>query len=354
MVAQEQGPLALRRGGGRLRQDVDHGEPVLLAGRHEHAGHEGEVEGHVAGVAPAHVRHGVLGPLIGLGQQHPIVEATVDVGPELPEKGEGLGKVLACRSLAGIEVRHRVEPETVDAHRQPVVHDVEHGLAHGRVVVVEAGLVRVEAVPEVGLGHGIERPVRRLEVLEDDAGPREAVRGVAPDVEIAVHRPGLGQPGPLEPRVLVGGVRQHQFGDDPDAASMRFAQEHAEVAERAVGGVHLPVVRNVIPVVAQRGGVERQQPQRGDPELLQVVELVDQAAEVPDAVAVAVMEGTDVDLVDDRVLVPAGGRPAPARRCRRARRPSAVRSTVIPTRSAVPGPAARGRTGAPPDRPGRA
>ena len=216
----------------------------------------------------AHVGHGVLGPLIGLGQQHAIVEAAVDVGPQFAEEGEGLGQVLARGALAGVEVRHGIEPEAVDAHGQPVVDHVEHGLAHGRVVVVEAGLMRVEAVPEVGLGHRVERPVGRLEVLEDDAGPREAVRGVAPDVEVAVHRPGLGQPGPLEPRVLIGGVGQHQLGDDPDAAPVRLAQEQAEVAERAVGGVHLAVVRDVVPVVAQRGGVERQEPQRGDPELL--------------------------------------------------------------------------------------
>ena len=43
---------------------------------------------------------------------------------------------------------------------------------------------------------------------------------------------------------------------------------------------------------------------RRDAEVLQVVELLRQAAEVADAVAVAVVEGADVDLVDDRVLVP--------------------------------------------------
>ena len=83
-----------------------------------------------------------------------------------------------------------------------------------------------------------------------------------------------------------------------------------EVAQRAVVRVDVGVVGDVVAVVAQRRGIERQQPDRGDAEVLQVVELRGQAAEVADAVAVAVEEGPDVDLVDDRVLVPEriGGR----------------------------------------------
>jgi hypothetical protein len=47
-----------------------------------------------------------------------------------------------------------------------------------------------------------------------------------------------------------------------------------------------------------------QQPQRGDPEARQVVELAGQPVEVPDPVPVPVGERAHVDLVDDRVLVP--------------------------------------------------
>ena len=47
--------------------------------RHEQARHEREVEGHVALVAVAEVGDGVLGPLVGLGQQHAVRELVVDV-----------------------------------------------------------------------------------------------------------------------------------------------------------------------------------------------------------------------------------------------------------------------------------
>ena len=64
------------------------------------------------------------------------------------------------------------------------------------------------------------------------------------------------------------------------------------------------VVRDVVAVVLERRGKEGQQPEAGDAEILQVVELLRQALEVADAVVVAVEERLDVRLVDDRVLVP--------------------------------------------------
>src|SRR5690606_9089579 len=63
---------------------------------------------------------------------------------------------------------------------------------------------------------------------------------------------------------------------------------------------------DVVAVVESGRGVERQKPQRRTAEVLQVVELRRQAREVADAVAVAVEEGTHVQLVDHGVLVPVG------------------------------------------------
>ena len=121
---------------------------------------------------------------------------------------------------------------------------------------------------------------------------------------------------------------------------MGLLQERPEVAQRPVGRVDLAVVGDVVAVVAQRRGIEGQQPQRGDPELLEVVELVDQAAEVADAVAVAVVERPHVELVDDRVLVPVRLAPtatAPARGWvgagARRRYPCRRRITVMATTS---------------------
>ena len=82
------------------------------------------------------------------------------------------------------------------------------------------------------------------------------------------------------------------------------ADERLEVLERAVAGVHAPVVGDVVAVVFERRREERQDPQAGDAEPLQVIELLGDPREVADAVVVAVEERPDVRVVDDRVLVP--------------------------------------------------
>ena len=104
--------------------------------------------------------------------------------------------------------------------------------------------------------------------------------------------------------MLVGRVVDDQLGDDADAALVRLVHEALEVLDRAVARMDALVVRDVVAVVAQRRRIEGQQPQRVDAEPLQVVELARQPGKVADAVVVAVEEGADVRLVDDRVLVP--------------------------------------------------
>ena len=193
------------------------------------------------------------------------------------QQSVGLGQVLAVGALALVEVGHGVEPHAVDAHVEPEVHHLEHRLAHRRLVEVQVRLVGVEAVPVVGAGHRVPGPVRGFEVLEDDARLAVALGRVAPDVEVARQRARRRAAGALEPGVLVGGVVDHQLGDHPQAAAVRLAQEAPEVAAGAVGGMDVGVVGDVVAVVAQRRGVERQQPEGGDAEVRQVVELAGQA-----------------------------------------------------------------------------
>ena len=57
---------------------------------------------------------------------------------------------------------------------------------------------------------------------------------------------------------------------------------------RAELRVDVAVVGNVVAVVAAGARIERQQPQRGDAEVVQIVEPLGQAGEIADAVAVAV------------------------------------------------------------------
>ena len=252
MVAQEQRPLAVvgdRRG---LGQDVDDGEAVLHADRHEQARHEREVEGGVALVAAAEVGHRVLRPLVGLRQQHLVRVAAVDVGAQVLEGLVRLGEVLAVGALALEQVGHRVQSNAVDAHVEPEVTRPEDGLLDARVLEVQVGLVRVEAVPVVGARDLVPRPVGDLEVLEDDARVLVALVGAAPDVEVAIDAARPRAARALEPGVLVGRVVADQLGDDADAAAMRFLDELMHVAEVAEHRVDARVVGDVVAVVAER------------------------------------------------------------------------------------------------------
>ncbi len=104
--------------------------------------------------------------------------------------------------------------------------------------------------------------------------------------------------------MLVGGVIDDELGDHPDVAPVRLRDEPIEVLQGPVVGMDVLVIRDVVPIVAERRGVEGEQPQRIDAEPMQVVELLGEAGEVPDAVVVAVEEGAHVRLIDDGVLVP--------------------------------------------------
>ena len=79
-----------------------------------------------------------------------------------------------------------VTPEPIDAEIQPEPHDAQHRLDHFGIVEVEIGLVRIEAVPVVGLGNRVPGPVGALGVDEDDPGLRPALVVVAPDVPVGV------------------------------------------------------------------------------------------------------------------------------------------------------------------------
>ena len=219
------------------------------------------------------------------------------------EVGVRLGQVRAVGALPLEQVGHRVQPEAVDAEVEPEPDDVEHRLLHGRVVVVEVRLVGEEPVPVELLPHRVEGPVRRLGVAEDDPHVGVLGVGVAPDVEVAVRPVGVAAR-LLEPRVRVGGVVEHQVGDDPDAAAVRLVEQGHEVVDRAVLRQHLVVVADVVAAVAPRRVVERRQPEAVDAEPLQVVELVGQPAQVAGAVVVGVEERLHQHLVEHGPLVP--------------------------------------------------
>ncbi|MNO79311.1 hypothetical protein D3C76_704760 [compost metagenome] len=104
--------------------------------------------------------------------------------------------------------------------------------------------------------------------------------------------------------MLIRSVVDDQFGDHPQATLVRLGNEALGVGHGAVVTVDAPVLGDVITVVAAWRGVERQQPDGIDAEVGNVVEFGDQTGKIADSVVIGVEIGFDVNLIDDRVLVP--------------------------------------------------
>ena len=326
MIAQKHRPLATlgdRRG---LLHDVDDRKAVLHLQRHEHARHEWKVETHVRLVAFAEIRGRVLRPLIGLRQQHPIWKFRIDVGAQSAEILMRFREILTVGVFAFVKIRHRVQTKTIYTHGQPEVADLLHGIVDSRIIKVQVRLVRIKPVPIVCFCNRVPRPVRCFEVFENNSRILVFFWCIAPDVEVLVGKivtvAGAGDPGRscatgvtdsgcsygatrlLEPWILIGSMIDHQFGDHAQIARMRRIQKSAEIVERAKIRIDVEIVGNVVAVVALGRRIERQQPDGGDPQLLEIIQFFHQTAEVTHPVAIAVTKRLDVQLVDDGVLVP--------------------------------------------------
>ena len=238
--------------------------------------------------------------------------------------------------------RRQVEAEAVDVHLlDPVAQAVHDQPPDDRVVGVE----RVAAAGVVG--------VPRAAVFED-------VVGRVVDAAEAERRPVL---------IALGGVVEHHVENDLDAGPVQRLDHVAELVHRAERVLARAVRlvrreerdRRVAPVVdlARRTvlGVElehRQQFDRGDAELLEVRNLLDQAGVgaarlLADAGARMAGEAADVHLVDDGARRRAG---AAARRPPSRTRPDRRRRSSSPSRRCRPA-ASRPRGRSPSERPRR-
>ncbi len=85
---------------------------------------------------------------------------------------------------------------------------------------------------------------------------------------------------------------------------MRLFDKRVEIGQRAEERVDIAVVGDVVAEVGHRRWVEGRDPEGIDAEPAQVVKSFGDAAQVAGAVAVAVLEASWVDLINDAALPP--------------------------------------------------
>ena len=196
-----------------------------------------------------------------------------------------------------------VDAPAGDALVQPEPHDVVDLAANLWRLPIEIRLLGGKDVQVVLAGGLVERPRRSAEERAP-VGRRAAVPRRPPHVVVAVRIvPGRARGD--EPRMLVRTVIGHQIEHEPQPARLHLREHGVEVGHRAEVGHDRAIVGDVVAVVCVGRLEDRTHPDHVDAELLQVVELARDAAEVADAVTVAVLEAARINLVDDGVLPPA-------------------------------------------------
>ncbi len=201
-----------------------------------------------------------------------------------------------------------VHAEAVDAAIHPPIHHLVDGLAHLGILPVEVGLLLGVLVEEVFAALRVILPCGAAEVgaplvrLGARSARLMARLGGTPPIPIRMRIVLVA--GGLEPGVLVGRVVDDQVHHDPQAALVRLGEQFVHVLEGAEQRVDVLVIGDVVAVVVLRGPVDRGQPQHVHAEVGEVVEAAGDALQVADAVAVGILEGTRVDLVDHRVRPP--------------------------------------------------
>ena len=126
---------------------------------------------------------------------------------------------------------------------------------------------------------------------------------ISPDVVIAIRI--LTRGARLnEPSVLVRGVVDDKVDDQPHVPRLDRREHVVEVGHRAEFFHDLAVVADIVAVIGVGRVVVRREPDYIDAEFLQVVEMLGDAVEVADPVAVRILKASRVDLVDDSFLPP--------------------------------------------------
>src|SRR5215471_13902269 len=158
MIAQKHSPLAIRWNFWRLSHDIGDGMPVFHTEPHKDSRHYWEVERHVTFVPIPEIWTNIGGPLIGLGKHHTVL-VTIQLPADGLNQSVSFRQVFAVGALSLNKVRNSIQPQSVDAHIQPELHCPDYMFQYGGVVEVQIGLVRIEAMPIVRIGHGIPCPV---------------------------------------------------------------------------------------------------------------------------------------------------------------------------------------------------
>ena len=321
-----------RRVDRRVRREraVDHAAQPLRIPR---AREELEVERRVQLSRPQVAREALAVRQPDLADQDPVVRVALrDRAPravdlvQLVAVDVRVGVRRLCRVEVGQpavleEERSRVDADAGGAAVEPEAQHVLVLAPHVRVAPVEVRLLGREQVqvPLARASAGVRRA--RPRAAAEDRAPvvrRELSACAAPGPEpeaLPLGRAGARGECRPEPRVPVGAVVRDDVDDDADSEVVSLGDQLLGLAEGAEHRIDVAVIVDVVAAVRHRGRVPGVEPDRVDPEPAEVGQPRAHARDVAGAVAVAVGEAAQIDLVD-------GGVPPPGPAARTAESPA--------------------------------
>ena len=86
---------------------------------------------------------------------------------------------------------------------------------------------------------------------------------------------------------MIRGMVDNELGNDAKSAFMRSIEKGAEIVERAVVWINIEIIGDVVAVIFERRWIKWEKPDRADTQFLEIIEFLDQAAEIADAIRVA-------------------------------------------------------------------
>ena len=194
-----------------------------------------------------------------------------------------------------------VLPESVHAHIQPEAHDALDLFADFGVVHVQVRLFFGKNVKIVLFSLLVVLPGDPLKLAVPVVGRKLLLAfkaGLAPDVIVAVGVVLASLAALYEPGMLVRGVIDHQIQQHFEPQLMRAVQHFFELLQRPVFGMYVLVIGDVIAVIRVGRRVDRAEPDAVHAKLFDIFQLVVDAVQVADPVAVSVAKAPDPDLIE--------------------------------------------------------
>ena len=192
--------------------------------------------------------------------------------------------------VLGNEIEH-VAAKPVHALTEPKIDDFLELLANGGIRPIYVGLLLGKRVQIILVRFPIIRPRRAAEYA------LPFVWRLFKKVIIVVIGTLSGFFRLLKPKMQVRGMVGNQIHNHFDLVFFRFEKQALKIGKRAEFLVEISIIRNVVAVVVLRAFVYRTNPNGVCAKLLDIIELLNNAVDIPYAVAVAIEKAFGVNLI---------------------------------------------------------